>query len=393
MPGVQRSELPAIVGIGATKHNREKSSNVIADVATALKMAVDDAGLKLSDIDGLMVHNISPATSGGHFDRLPQLLGMDIRHCYQTWAHGRLIAQSVHLASLLVSTGGNGKYMAVVAGSGSVGGAAEGSLNIEGWREGGGPHLEHPHYGAVSPFVSSAMAMRRYFEMYGYDKVKGFGTIAVTERKHAMLNPNAFMQTPISLDDYLASRSVVEPLRLLDCGLPTNAATCIIVTSAARARDLRSHPVHILGATGVHASREEISMTRPGLGVFQQEATNTNKDNYRQIYADAGVDQKDIDCLYAYETFLPSAMFSIERMGFCEFGEGADWVQGGRIELGGEIPLNTHGGFLSEGMGGQGHLVEMVHQLRREAGPRQVKDAEVAQYITHQGTSLIMARG
>lgn len=393
MPRTFRSDQGVIVGVGATKHNREKSSNVIADIATAMKMAVADAGLKLQDIDGLMIGNIGPTTAGAHLDRLPQFLGLDIRHCYQTWSHGRLIAQTVHLASLLVNTPGNAKYMAVIAGSGSTGGAAEGSTNIEGWREGGGPHLETPHYGAVSPFVSSAMAMRRYFEMFGYDKVKGFGTIAVQQRDNALKNPNAFMTTPITLEDYMASRSVVEPLRLLDCGLPSNSASCIIVASADRAKDLKQHPVRVLNATGIHASRDEISMTRPGLGVYQQEATTVNKDDFKKIYADAGVDQSDVDALYAYETFLPSAMFSIERMGFCGFGEGADWVQGGRIALDGEVPFNTHGGFLSEGMGGQGHLVEMVHQLRHEAGARQVKDAEVAQYITHQGTSMIMARG
>ena len=394
MPDVKMNELPAIIGIGATKHNREKVSNVIADVATVMQMACEDAGIRLTDLDGLMVHSISPNTAGGDLDRLPQLLGLDIRNCYQTWSHGRLIAQSVHMASLLVSAKGNAKYMAIIGGSGSIAGAAGGGSARDGeaYREGGGAHLEHPHFGAVSPFVSSGMAMRRYFETFGYDKVKGFGAIAVAERKHAMLNPNAFMHNPITLDDYLSSRSVVEPLRLLDCGLPTNAATCVIVTSAERAGDMKQHPVRIMQATGIHSSREEISMTRPGLGVYQQEITTVNKGDYKKIYADAGIEQKDLSCLYAYETFLPSAMWSIERMGFCEFGEGADWTQGGRIELGGEMPLNTHGGFLSEGMGGQGHIVEMVRQLRHAAGERQVKDAQFAQYCTHQGTSLIMGR-
>ena len=134
-------------------------------------------------------------------------------------------------------------------------------------------------------------------------------------------------------------------------------------------------------------------MVRQGLGVFQQQWSTTNTENTKEIYAAAGIDQKDIDCLYAYETFLPSAMFAIEKMGFCGFGEGADWVQNGRIDLDGEFPLNTHGGFLSEGMLAMGHFIEMTRQLRREAGPRQVKNAKFAQYCTHQGSSLIMARG
>ncbi len=261
------------------------------------------------------------------------------------------------------------------------------------WREGGGPHLEHPSYGLVGPLGVAAMALRRYYELYG-DKSVGLGTVCVTQRKYAALNPRAMMQKPMEMDDYLKSRYVVEPLRLPDCAIAVNGASCIIVTSAERAGASRARPVRILpGATGISSSRDEFVFARPGLGIWQQEVSQTTGEDYRRVYDAAGIAQKDIDALYVYESVSPPVLFALERWGFCGFGEAADWVQRGRIELDGELPLNTHGGNLSEGlMGGRGHIIEMVRQLRGECGARQVKNAEFAQYITPDGSSLILGR-
>ncbi len=166
----------------------------------------------------------------------------------------------------------------------------------------------------------------------------------------------------------------------------------MIVTTAERARDLKKPPVYISGMQGLPAGRHEFIWTYPGFGVAQQEVWDYKPD-LQPVYRMAGVTPKDIDALFTYDAFSILVWTALERFGFCGLGEAAAFTQEGRIELGGELPMNTNGGLLSEAhIMGWNHQVEIVRQLRGECGPRQIPHAEIIQWANAYGDSLIYRR-
>ena len=351
----------------------------------AYDIALADAGLDRKDVDGII-----QLSYGYDYDRFLEAVGADVRYAYQGWSHGRFVAPMLQHAAMAVATG-MAKAVAIVHGrrSNAYGQTADHEM----WRQGLGPHGESPAYGALGPAFGAAIAAQRYFHLYGGSN-EDLAPIAMAFRKHAQLNPIAVRKDPMSREDYLNSRWIIEPLRLFDCCQNNDGGACIIVTSAERARDLRKPPVYISGMQGVHAGRQLHNLTLPGLGVAQQDVfpyRPTREDLY--AYEMAGVTQKDIDALITYDAFSPLVLFALERFGFCGPGEAREFVKDGRIELGGELPINTGGGLLSEGhMIGWNLFIEAVHQLRHECGARQVKDAQVIQYGSFLGESVIFRR-
>jgi acetyl-CoA acetyltransferase len=351
----------------------------------AYDIALADAGLERKDVDGII-----QLSYGYDYDRFLEAVGADVRYAYQGWSHGRFVAPMLQHAAMAVATG-MAKAVAIVHGRRSK--AYGQTADHEMWRQGLGPHGESPAYGALGPAFGAAIAAQRYFHLYGGSN-EDLAPIAMAFRKHAQLNPIAVRKDPMTREDYLKSRWIIEPLRLFDCCQNNDGGACIIVTSAERARDLRKPPVYISGMQGVHAGRQLHNLTLPGLGVAQQDVfpyRPTREDLY--AYEMAGVTQKDIDALITYDAFSPLVLFALERFGFCGPGEARDFVKDGRIELGGELPINTGGGLLSEGhMIGWNLFIEAVRQLRHECGPRQVKDAQVIQYGSFLGESVIFRR-
>jgi acetyl-CoA acetyltransferase len=218
----------------------------------------------------------------------------------------------------------------------------------------------------ASPGAQYSLAFTRYQHLYGGTEAE-LGAIAVAFRKHARHNPTAIMQRPLSLEDYLAARYIAEPLRLYDYCLVNDGAVAYVVTSAERARDLR-HPPVLIGGTAERANFREWYVD-PG---FWTDACASLK---RDLMDPLGVGTADIDCLQVYDNFSVSVLWGLEGFGFAPRGQGLAWLQGGRIELGGELPINTSGGMLSEAylMGWNQHA-EAVRQLRGQAGTRQVPD-------------------
>jgi len=351
----------------------------------AYDIALADAGLERKDVDGII-----QLSYGYDYDRFLEAVGADVRYAYQGWSHGRFVAPMLQHAAMAVATG-MAKAVAIVHGRRSK--AYGQTADHEMWRQGLGPHGESPAYGALGPAFGAAIAAQRYFHLYGGSN-EDLAPIAMAFRKHAQLNPIAVRKDPMTREDYLKSRWIIEPLRLFDCCQNNDGGACIIVTSAERARDLRKPPVYISGMQGVHAGRQLHNLTLPGLGVAQQDVfpyRPTREDLY--AYEMAGVTQKDIDALITYDAFSPLVLFALERFGFCGPGEAREFVKDGRIEIGGELPINTGGGLLSEGhMIGWNLFIEAVRQLRHECGPRQVKDAQVIQYGSFLGESVIFRR-
>ncbi len=227
--------------------------------------------------------------------------------------------------------------------------------------------------------------------MYEYGTTsEQLGAIAIACRKHASMNDNAQQRMPITMKDYLGSRMFADPFRLLDICQVTDGGAAVVVTSAERARDLKHAPVYISGMGNGH--------TGVGIGWFPSMTTTSARDSAKMAFEMAGVVPEDIDVAEIYDCFTYTVLVTLEDYGFCKKGEGGPFVEGGRIELGAELPVNTHGGLLSQGhVDGMNHITEAVKQLRGDCGLRQVTGAEIAVVSGNGGdlsthTTLILRR-
>jgi acetyl-CoA acetyltransferase len=230
-------------------------------------------------------------------------------------------------------------------------------------------------------------------ERYG-TRPEQLAEIAVTTRRHAALNPEAKMRKPIAVADVLASRMISEPLHLLDCCIISDGGGALVVTSTERARGLRKGAVSVLGCGEAVAHQE---LGAPDL------LTIAAHQSGEQAFAMAGIRHADVDLCTIYDSFTITVLATLENLGFCKPGEGGSFVEGGRIGLGGELPINPDGGGLSSnhpGMRGIFLAIEAVRQLRGECGPRQVANAKLALAhgtggtlgVAHSGATLVLAR-
>lgn len=391
MPNFDLKDRAAIAGAGNSAYGRRLMRSPIDLAADALIAALDDAGMTRRDLDGMMVSFGSPI--GADADSIAQVLGLELRAYNQTWAHGRFTATCIQHAAMMVNAGMADAVacLASVSFSGMRRPMMGGAGDREGAREAGGGHGEDPVYGMTSPGAGAALVARRYFERFGADS-RMLGAIPVAFRKHASMNPTAIMREPFDIEDHQRSRFVCEPLHLLDYCLINDGAACVIVTTSERARDGRKAPVYISGMQGLPAGHEEFIWAYPGLGVAQQSVFDYEA-GLPLVFKMADITPKDVDALFTYDAFSILAWIALERWGFCKPGEAAGFTQDGRIEIGGELPMNTNGGLLSEGhIMGWNHQVEIVRQLRGECGARQVRDAEVIQWANAYGDSLIYHR-
>jgi len=183
------------------------------------------------------------------------------------------------------------------------------------------------------------------------------------------------MREPITVEQHQASKFIAEPLHIYDYCMINDGGVALIITSADRAKDMKKPPAYIRGFS--QSSKLKDSTFPPDdlwHNAIQKAATD--------VYAMADVKREDLDALMVYDNFAPTVLFSLEGFGFCKQGEGGDWIQNGRLELGGQFPTNTSGGHLSESyMQGWGLNVEAVRQIRGECNQRQVKDAKLIQYM------------
>jgi acetyl-CoA acetyltransferase len=219
--------------------------------------------------------------------------------------------------------------------------------------------------------------------------------IAVAFRLNASKNPMAIMRDkPLTVETYFDEPLLVEPFRRPDYCLANEGATCLILTSTERARDLAVAPIHIAAGEGVHTGRDDyIMFARPGIGVGVSRDTRFTDDPARRVYGRAGITTADVDALYTYDSFTSNLWMTLERFGFCAEGEAWRYIADTGVGLGSRLPVNTNGGLLSEAhLLGYGHIVEMVRQLRGTAGARQLRDASVLQWATPRGDSLVLTR-
>ncbi len=361
-----------IVGIGETRYARDKAwaPSTLALNLEASMRALEDAGLRPRDVDGLM-----PFPGLSCAEEIAANLGIaELAFASTVHMGGASPVASLLHASLAV-TSGAAKYVLLASGwPGYSGPRARQTVATEVQSLPGGAIARDYYipYGLTAPPQWYALMARRHMAEYG-TRPEQLGAIAVAMRRHAQRNPNAVMRgRPITLEDYLASPLIAAPYRLLDCCLETDGGAALVVTSEERARDLAKRPVHLLAvAAGQPHPADEIVGRKD---LFRIGLTGAAP----RAFAQAGVRPSDVDFAEVYDCFTFEVLQQLEEAGFCKRGEGGSFVEGGRIELGGELPVNTHGGLLSEAhVVGMNHVVEAVRQLRGDAGERQVPGAEL----------------
>jgi acetyl-CoA acetyltransferase len=388
----------SIVGIGTSDaFGFDLGKSPLRLQAEAFGAALSDSGLAAGDIDGFVTAKGAPR--GVDYEEFVLALGLDIRWSSQLWTHGRWATNAILEAAMVIDAGladvvAVANSSVTMRGYGQhLRGLGEGSIR-EGMRDIGGGHGEHDIHGLDTPGASTALVAKAYIERYGASP-EDLGAIAIALRDHATRNPMAVMRDkPLTAETYLAEPWIVEPFRRADYCLASEGATCLILTGRQRAADLAGRPVRIASGEGVHASRDDyIVFARPGLGVGISRDRPLADDPARRVYARAGIDVGDVDALYTYDSFTSNVWMTLERFGFC--GEGEAWSYVADVGLGPDaaVPVNTNGGLLSEAhLLGYGHVIEMVRQLRGTAGDRQIANAEVVQWATPRGDSLILTR-
>jgi acetyl-CoA acetyltransferase len=354
----------AIVGLGITDMGKIYDRSGADFAADAVTAAVADAGLRKSDIDGLLVNgNLWPESQ----PTLQMTLGLeDLTLCSAMTAAGSTAGQLVQYATMAIEHRLASAIVLLFADvplKPNVGsGAAYNMLDFWPMTGMSGLRLAWGEFGANPSY---ALAARRHMHLFGTTS-DHFAAIAIGQRQWALMNPKAQIRKPLSLEEYHASRWVVEPLHLFDCCVVSNGAIAVIVTSAERARDLRQPPVYLRGfgqcAPGDPARTEREPAVHTGAGKSGQLAL-----------AQAGIGLSDVDVLELYDCYTYTVLVTLEDYGFCEKGEGGPFVADGKLGPGGSLPCNTGGGQLSSYyMWGFTPPSEGVMQARGQAGERQV---------------------
>ena len=355
----------AIAGLGITEMGKVYGRTPSDFAAEAIALALDDAGLEAREIDGLLINaNHSPELAPS----LQFSLGLgDLTLLCSMNALGSTAGAMLQYAAHVIDAGQASVVACVFADAPLSEGRSISGSYYNGRRFGAsgfaGLRAAYGDYGPANTMY--ALALRRHMHLFGttHDQL---GTIAVGQRAWASMNPRAQKRAPITLDDYHASRWVVEPLHLLDCCLVSNGGVAVIVTSPERARNLRQPPVYLRGfgqcAPGDPGRAGRDPAVHTGAGKAGAMAL-------RQ----AGIELADVDVLELYDCYTYTVLVTLEDYGFCEKGEGGAFVADGKLGPGGSLPCNTGGGQLSAYyMWGFTPLAEGVIQARGQAGERQV---------------------
>lgn len=359
-------ERAAVTGIGETEYTKGSGKSILALQLEASLKAIEDAGLSPKEIDGVIPYATTNAVAE---DFITNFGIEDLRYSATTPMGGASCVAALQSAAMAVATGVANHVLCPIGRNG-YSGARVGSRISQLPQFKTVAEYEMP-VGAIAPPQLYAPMARRHMELYG-TKSEQLAQIAMTMRKHAMLNDNAIMKKPMTLEDHQNSRMISDPLRLFDCCLESDGGTAVVVSSAERAKDMKQPPIYIMGVAEGHPDSPSTITQRPELTRLGTAKAAP------KAFDMAGVTHADIDVAEVYDCFTYIVLCQLEDLGFCEKGEGGSFVEGGRIELGGELPVNTHGGLLSQAhIIGMNHIVELVKQLRGQGGKAQVPDASI----------------
>lgn len=362
-----------IAGIGQSDIGRRLGRSALDLTTQASLAAIADAGLDRADVDGLVTYPSGEATATHGYGGPPPAAVQDALRLQLNWFEGASEVPgqlgAVVAACLAVSAGlaRNVLVYRTVTESTAQGRGGRGNVlpSAGGGRAAGIDYWNAP-FGAVSAANWLAQVATRHFHVYGTTREQ-LGALAITQRANAALNPLAPLRTPFSLDDYLAARMISTPLCLLDCDLPVDGCTALVVSHVDRLAETREPPVFI-------ESVGTAMRGRPSWDQYHDMTSMAAADAAKHLWQRSELRPGDVDVAQLYDGFSILALVWLEALGFCAPGEAGSFIgDGGRIALTGELPLNTSGGQLSAGrLHGYGQIHEACLQLRGRAGARQV---------------------
>jgi len=358
----------AIVGAAESDLGKVPGKTALELQAQAARLALHDAGLTLRDVDAVFAHTDDRFATV----QLAEYLGIQPKYVDSSNVGG--MSNLMHVRHAMA---------AIAAGMCSVALVTYGSTQLsDGSRKSGAVAADTPEsprgqfvtpYGQLSPIGYYAMVAQLHMHRYGTTP-KDLAEVAVAARRWAQLNPKAYRREETSIDEVMASPVIASPLRTRDCCLVTDGGGALIITSAERARDLKSKPVYVMGAAETFSHHYTPFNTADWLDTRVAETAD-------EALRMAGVTREDIDVVQIYDHFTIGVIQALEELGFCKRGEGGAFVADGALGPGGRFPINTSGGGLSyghPGMFGMFVLIEAVRQLRGECGARQLPKAELA---------------
>jgi acetyl-CoA acetyltransferase len=361
----------AIAGIGMTELTKNSGVSELSLAAQCIKAACDDAGIAPAEIDGLVSYTldstdeieVARAVGAGDltfFSRINYGGGAAVGTILQA-----VMAVATGQASTVVCwramNGRSGQRM----GQGVSGSITSSDLIHWSW---------YMAYGMLTPGSWIAMIANKYMHKYGVTR-EDLGRVAISQRNYALNNPRAFgYGKPLTMEDYLNSKMIAEPLCLYDFCQETDGGCAILITSAERARDLKQKPALIRGVTQASTQGQE-QMT----SYYRSELVSLPEMELasRRVYAMAQLGPADIDAACLYDAFSSEIIMQLESFGFCGEGEGKDLVRDGALDIDGRLPNNTHGGLLSEAyIHGMNNIAEGARLIRGESTSQPSKNVE-----------------
>lgn len=359
----------AVAGVGYSPLSRTGSPNPRRLALTAANEALADAGLTGAAVDGIFEYKFGPESPGAQ--DMARMIGAPNLSAFADIMPFNPSGLAGPLAGVMAVASGVCEtvlaFRCLTRNAGHTGGVRVGPDRI-----GGADQFLTPYGYLGGIIMNMALVKRRWMAEYGRGE-EDFGRIAVNARRWSALNPRAVLRDAISMDDYLDSRMIADPLRLLDCDYPVNGAVATVITTVERARDLRHEPIVVDAMSYGTGAKVDWVFGDDYLygGTIPCAELLWERSSY-------GPD--DVDVAQIYDGFTSVTLHWIEALGFCKIGEFGDWIgDGSRIGPGGDLPMNTAGGQLAEGrLHGVSFLNEAVSQLRGDCGDRQVADARVA---------------
>ncbi len=387
LPGIQetrellKKKKVVIAGVGETEQGKIPDKSSFHFLSEASKLAIEDAGIKKDDVDGLVTAFSLVEHTFMHCTTFADYFGMNPRFFSSVAVGGATAVWMVAEAAMAIASG-QSEVVLCVRGDNTLSGiSSSGMLALI--REMCHAEFEFP-YGLTTP-GGYALAAQRY--LHDWDsRREHLAAVAVTMRKHAADKENAMNKDPLSIDDVLNSRVIAEPLTKYDCSIISDGGAAFIVTTEDKAKELGiENDLAYLWGMGQGYSHQYLTTLENLDQIY-----NAVERSGEKAFSTAGIEPRDVDIAFLYDCFTITVLLELEGLGFVPKGEGGAFALEGRMEIGKDLPVNTHGGLLSQAhLGAMHHVVEATLQLRGDAGCRQVEDPEVA--VVHGNGGIVSA--
>ena len=387
LPGIKetrellKKKKVVIAGVGETEQGKIPDKSSFHFLSEASKLAIEDAGIKKDDVDGLVTAFSLVEHTFMHCTTFADYFGMNPRF-FSSVAVGGATAVWMAAEAAMAIASGQAEVVLCVRGDNTLSGiSSSGMLALI--REMCHAEFEFP-YGLTTP-GGYALAAQRYLHDTG-SRREHLAAVAVTMRKHAADKENAMNKDPLSIEDVLSSRVIAEPLTKYDCSIISDGGAAFIVTTEDKAKELGiTNDLAYLWGMGQGYSHQYLTSLENLDQIY-----NAVERSGKKAFGTAGIDVGDVDIAFLYDCFTITVLLELEGLGFVPKGEGGAFALEGRMEIGKDLPVNTHGGLLSQAhLGAMHHVVEATLQLRGDAGARQVDDAEVA--VVHGNGGIVSA--